>query len=533
MMQSGPFFTARSRDTQRRILDPLGLDAVGATILRSHLLPGITAGLRHSRYFSFLTWIAGSYELTHRRLSWASYRSRVEHTIRMAARLADPEVRGVVGIDSTPIVEGLRRSVRIPLSNRAPSAFEAQYYGASFGAMDLANRPSRQPPELRPLGRTLFQAFEDTVGGCRLPVTHAVRRLQEAPEEITVGDIELLAELFQFRALQPGEPEHEVLALTVGGLGFDSEESSEGNRNRSRVFALILAVLDDRSHRITEWSDLLEVLVRPSLPSRLQEIFGDELGAWKCFGDRQVQRSIFGGVWSVLYDWVRVASPAGDELENLKRRARELVRPHVEQTRSGATREMSWTDFFEQTAQETGHTRDEQFEYRWSLSRSLVAHAKYPLTTAERLARALRVAAACHYMWSAEERAAELQSLALHTYGGASRLSMVWMLNQLDERRAAPVLEILDWLIERCVLEQLTRVAYSKPKGTEALLIARDESRLVLTRPDATVDPLAQDTNRLEAALRLMEGLSFIELVEDRLRPTETGRDFALAVMKR
>jgi hypothetical protein len=530
MTLAGPFFTARSRAGQRRILDPLGLDAVGATILRSHLLPGITAGLRHSRYFSFLTWIAGSYEVTKTRLSWGEYSRRLEHAIRMAARLADPEVRGVVGIDSTPVVDGLAKSQTKPLSNEAPSAFEAQYYGASFGAMDLAHRPPRKAPELRPLGRALFQAFEDTVGQCRSPVVQAVRSLQDGPEVISVGQIHLLAELFEFRAILPGEPEHEVLALTVGGLGFDSEESSVGNHNRARVFALILTALDGKGSRIADWSELLEFLAQPSPPSRLQEVFGAELGAWKCFGDRQVQRTAFGGVWSVLYEWIRAASYEGIPLELLKARARELLRSHVERTRAGVKETLSWADFVERCARDSGDSKEERFAFRWDLSRSLVAHVKYSLTTAERLIGALRIAAACHHSWNADERGSELMSVALHGYGGASRLSMMWMLEQLDERRTASVLDVLDWLFERCVLEQITRVAYTKPQSTEALLIVRDENRLVLTRPDATVEPLAQDTNRLEATLRLMEGLSLVELTDHGLRPTPTGREFARAV---
>ena len=418
------------------------------------------------------------------------------------------------------------------LVNDAPSAFEAQYYGASFGAMELAHRPFRRPPALRPLGHALFQAFEDTIAQCSSPVVQAVRNLQEAPEEISVGQIRLLSELFEFRALLPEEPEHEVLALTVGGLGFESEESSVGNQNRARVFALILAALDIKGSRITDVWDLLRFLVQPAPPTRLQEEFGAELGAWRCFGDRQVQRTAFGGVWSALYEWIRAASYEGVPLEVLKARARELLRPQVERTRSGVKESPSWGEFVERTARACGDSKQERFAFRWDLSRALVAHVKYPLTTEERLLRALQVAAACHHSWIADDRGSELMSVALHGYGGSSRLSMTWMLEQLEERRTASVSDVLDWIVERCVLEQIMRVAYTKPRSIEALLIARDEDRLVLTRPDATVEPLAQDTNRLEAALRLMGGLSLVESTDDGLRPTPTGREFARAITK-
>ena len=44
-------------EEDHRGLDPLGLEALGAGIVRRLLLPGITNTTRHVRYYSFFSWL--------------------------------------------------------------------------------------------------------------------------------------------------------------------------------------------------------------------------------------------------------------------------------------------------------------------------------------------------------------------------------------------------------------------------------------------------------------------------------------------
>lgn len=522
MMQSGPFFTARSVGGQARILDPLGLDAAGATIIRRYLLPGITANLQHARYFSFMAWIVGSYETSSRTIPWSVYRSRLEHALRLSVKRTDSTVRGLIGTDSTLAVANEAGSTLLNLDNSAPSAFEAQYYGASFGAMDLVDRRPRRAPQLRPLGITLFQAMEATRLECRSPVAQAVERLQKGPERISVKELDLLSEFLVLRQVRPEEPEHEALSYAICGL---SDEGAAQSAVRARVFCLILELLSHKSIRVDHWGDLLDLMEGPAIPASVRTKFGEQLVAWQCFGDRQAQRLVFGGVWSVLYDWIKSEHTDGIDLESIKQRSRGLLGPE-DGTAARSLGAMNWGDFEDKCAKQMGATAIERLLHRRKLVEVLLSHPKPPVSAERRLRIALELAAVTTVSWRIDERASEVLSLALHEAGGAFRLSLAWMVNQLEEKRFWRITEIVDWLIDRCVLDQLIRVGYSKGRGSDALLIAREEGRLVLTRPDAKVEPLAQDTNRLEATLRLMEGLSLIERTPTGLRPTQAGLEF-------
>src|SRR5437016_3034861 len=46
-----------TNESEHRGLDPLGLEAVGASIVQNRLLPGITNATRHIRYYSFFCWV--------------------------------------------------------------------------------------------------------------------------------------------------------------------------------------------------------------------------------------------------------------------------------------------------------------------------------------------------------------------------------------------------------------------------------------------------------------------------------------------
>lgn len=526
MITPGPFFTERVTGKQQRILDPLGLDAAGATIIRRHLLPGITSGLQHARYFSFMSWIAGSFSISRTRLDWQEYRQRLEHALRIAAKCADGDLRGIVGATSTPIIKGSKGTERVLLKNSAPSCFEAQYYGASFGSMQLADRPRGRAPDLRPLGDALYTAVEDAIRAEGSKLASVVEKLQTAPSEMLVRDLEILADFFRFREIKPGEPEFEPLLSAVGGLDSDNAFGTQNGQVRARVFALILAVLSEPGTKVGTWYELLHVLTGPRLPIGIAESFGEVLEAWRCFGERQSERLVFGGLWSVVLEWIRSEGLEGVDHGEILHRARALAGASLKGLATDKPIDsITWGEFEDAVAVRAGNSLKKRFDFRNTLLEELYA-PEDKSSMKQRIALALTLAAECNATWKSEERAGDPFAYELHNLGGPMRMTVAWLTEELEAKRGWTLLNVLTWLIERCVLEQLQRVGYSKNRGSDALLLARDESRLILARPDATIQPLAQDTNRLEAALRLMQGLSLVTVTEGVYRTTPSGQEF-------
>lgn len=527
---SGPFITARATGERRRILDPLGLDAAGAYMIRGHLLPGITGGLQHARYFSLMTWIVGSFEVSGSRLSWRSYQRRVEHALRLAIKLANPEIRGLVGTDSTPNIAGTRSQAIHSLDKQAPSSFQAQYYGASVDAIGLITRPPGRPPQLTPLGRTLFVAVEEALEEMPDSIRSAGRRLQAGPSEMATAHIERLSEFFQLRTVEAGDPEHEPLVRAVGGLDADGARTGADSRKRARVFGLVIALMGHPATPIGDWRDLLESVTGPSIPPEISASFTEELEAWRCFGERQAQRMAVGGVWSTVFDWIRNEDPFGIAISKLVERALQLL-PRARAARASVAdplHDRTWNEFVGAVSEEAGASRRQRFEYRRTLMSELSARS--PLPAAERLRVALKLLATCMATWHAEDRAADLLAYGLHQHGGEARMSLAWVANELLARGEQTVASVLRWLIERCVLDQLQRVGYAKGPGTTKLLLAREEDTVLLARDDTEIHPYAQDTNRLGATIALLDGMSLVRRHERGCEVTPAGRRFLAAV---
>src|SRR5690348_12026288 len=88
-------------DTEHRGLDPLGLEAVGASIVQRDLLPGITNATRHIRYYSFFSWVfwkfwdrrTGKARLSEQR----RWRIRLENVLRAATLDNNPQIGALIG----------------------------------------------------------------------------------------------------------------------------------------------------------------------------------------------------------------------------------------------------------------------------------------------------------------------------------------------------------------------------------------------------------------------------------------------------
>jgi hypothetical protein len=212
---------------------------------------------------------------------------------------------------------------------------------------------------------------------------------------------------------------------------------------------------------------------------------------------------------------------AVDLLPNVPRRGQPTGEPVAAQ---------AWGTFEDVIAKQAGPSRGTRFDFEAELVDALKANARTPLPTSRRIELALKLLAIIMVSWRLDEREADMFVYGLHHHGGESRMSLAWFARQLDERRGQPIGSVLRWLIERCVLDQLQRVGYSKGPGTSKLLLVREENAVLLVRPEAAVHPFAQDANRLGATLALLEGLSLTEWDGDQLVRSAAGDEFLAAV---
>lgn len=539
-MPGGPFLTARATGERHRILDPLGLDAAGASILRRHLLPGLTAGLQHARYFSLMAWIVRSFEMSDTPVQWHTYRRFVEQALRIAIKHADPKVRGLVGTDSTPSLRDDLDAVW-PVDVAAPSCFQPAYYGASFTGLGLARKGAGGMPALTPLGRALAQAVETEIASARRAVRAAVRRVQEGRPELDGEDLALIAECFRLRCIAPDEPEHAPLVTAIGGLRAGAARRLAGvvaqdrgpDQVRARVLGLVLALLGEHSVRVTGSDDLLRIVAGPVVPASIRARFPAELEAWRCFGERQVERIALGAIWSAVFRWVRSEAPFGVPVDTLVARAVGLLPSAAEDDHGGDGEEEDldaapyadrpWGEFEDVVGRGAGSTRKARFAAGQMLAADLedCERSEWPMAT--RIQYGLRLLALAMYSWRVDGREADPIASVLHRHGGEERLPLAWLAREVAARREEPVAAVVRWLIERCVLEQVQRVGYAKGPGTTKLLLVREEDAVVLARDDAEVRPFAQDTNRLGAVLALLEGLSLTERDNARIVRTAAG----------
>jgi hypothetical protein len=148
----------------------------------------------------------------------------------------------------------------------------------------------------------------------------------------------------------------------------------------------------------------------------------------------------------------------------------------------------------------------------------------------ERLGRALVLLLVVVTQW--EQEAPRLAQIlrALHEHGGPGRLTLPWMAREVRRRSDAPLGELLQWLIEWCVLAQALRVAYEKIDQGDRFFIEQVDGGFALAqdrqRPESYFSP---DANRLWGALQVLRGLSLLR-PEDPLALTASGRHVRDAV---
>ncbi|MBW7934318.1 MAG: hypothetical protein H3C62_12095 [Gemmatimonadaceae bacterium] len=530
--QGGPFLTARADGGSTRILDPLGMDATGAAMIRQHLFPGMTGGLQHIRYFSLMSWIVGSFHERRANSSWRVYARRVEHALRIGALHAEPALRGIIGRDSTPVLTGLAGGAQVSLDKKVPSAFGAQYYGASFEALGFARRPRDEAPRFSALGTLMWEAAETEVEGQATSVRKALELLRAAPSEMRVSQLIEASAFLQLRQIRPGAPEHQPLTRAFVGRAPIEPRSDGARATRARSLALLLDIINEETVAIESAASMLEVLWNGRVSRASKDEFPAELATWRCFGERQEQRAAIGAIWYIVRAWMSAEAPRGIAPSLLGERAVSLL-PLASRRRASADlpcADMTWGQYEDIVAEAAGATVQGRSSYRRGLrARVSVAGSGAP-TAEERLRLALQLMAATTSAWRVEERGADMATYALHAHGGAARMTLPWFASMMETKRGESVATVVRWLIERCALDQVQRVGYAKGPGISKVVLVREDDEVRFARETPRDDPFMQDANRLQAALAMLEGIALIKRQQDRFVTTAAGRSVLAAL---
>ena len=129
-----------SDEHEHRGLDPLGLETVGANIVGTRLMPGITNATRHVRYYSFFCWVFWTYWKNKPKKGSVSqqrkWRVRLENILRSATLYKDDQLGGLVGVTKAERINNLSANAEITVTGGdAASAFVPAAYSASFKAL--------------------------------------------------------------------------------------------------------------------------------------------------------------------------------------------------------------------------------------------------------------------------------------------------------------------------------------------------------------------------------------------------------------
>jgi len=103
------------------------------------------------------------------------------------------------------------------------------------------------------------------------------------------------------------------------------------------------------------------------------------------------------------------------------------------------------------------------------------------------------------------------------------RLAMSAFVQLTEARSGEPLKAYLQWLIERCILDQANRVAFEKlSRGDYRFFVLRDEAGYRVVKEQDTSGYLEYDESRLRSAFFLMNELGFVS-VNGHLSVTRLG----------
>lgn len=510
-----PFFTKAST-APGRVLAPLGLEAIGQRIIAQRVFPGITGGLVHPQYFSFMSWVVATYEDARRNGrttgSFSSWRRRLEHAWRVCSRFATPDIQALIGIQRTELLRDLPDSASVEVdADISAHAFQAATYGASLGLVGLAETAPRRAPRVTTAGRELAAAFDAALrAGIDGRTRRVLNSLLSGATTFRAQELRALSEHLFLRDLAPGEPEFEpVLGVLVTAQNRLPSTWKDAQR-RARGFGLLLSVIESATPPINGSDELLKILWMLSEDDDAFD-FPEIRESWRAYGERQEIKTAVVAFWYVILRQIEREQPLALPGDNIIQRCMDTLRRSNVLSSLDATAlgSLQWGTFVARVTEGRHYGQKILRRKRFDLVRK-TRSSDESVTTPYRLGNALVLLAASAGCWNDDPRSQRASVSVLHGGQGGGRIAIPWLARQLDERRNQTIAEVVDWFVGRCILQQALLVGNAKtPYGTK-LVVTREAGGFTLVNGIPPANPFEFDANRLSGAVALLGGLSLI-----------------------
>lgn len=505
---------------------PLGMESVGGWFV-NQLMPGITNGTLHARYYSFFSWVFWTFDQLVRQGVLPSTASaqkqwlvRMENIFRFAtvyaAKRDDRATTGLIGIDKAQHVAILMDDPEAPIDvgrEFAASAYIPAAYKASFTALGCAeSHPDHTELTLGtglPLGRAFHAAVAEVPGADRERDI-----LLSASEVIPARVLYRLGDALRLRGVSPGEPEHPLLVNLLFRTREErrNEELRVQDRSRLRSFALLLDILHhaeaplvaDDFHWIFS-SALLPSAQHYAPPASLSRTWS----LWSHYQEREYEKVAVYGFLKTVVELIR---------EQRKRRlpvtTRSLVEPMIPATeRSPIFAAWLGGDL----ASWTVGAAQEQMLARWDPSGQDPDFSIEGLSEIQRDARdrgditagSLILFLLITARWNRERHGHPEWVQQLHETGGVERLSLSTASADTRHRAGMALPEFLSWLIETYVISQSFRVAVDKLAGGDYRFFIGmgDDGYEIVKEP---VDGRTYYPTRIRSAFEMMLDLDLL-----------------------
>lgn len=507
---------------------PLALEAVGAHMVATYLLPAITNATPHPRYYSFFAWVFDTFDRivapqvpeSGRAKAQRRWRAHLEHAFRACTLHTNPAAKQIIGYRSATRLDGLSASTAVRLDGRAPTAFAPQYYGAAFAYLGLGYRAAERM-HLTPLGREMAAAFHKALtAGVSRSERQALRILLSGKSRVPARVLFELAERFRVRTVGAQEPEHAPLIQALFRLDPLRRQSdpvaARADRSRAIGLGLLLDVVGQSNGTISSPADLHPIWATSRFANGQRAAFREPgyetaFAVWQRYQERQHQKLAVNAVWHEVLNGLEDAQGKPVPAAALVGRCQGLAASSpllakwvgdgpMQQTVAAAT--ASVVRRLPALASEAGAVAHE-------LAQSIMSETT---TGSERMGTAVVLLLAVVAQWRAERASLSQFLRDLHAHGGAGRLTLPWMADELQRRETQTLGSLVQWLVEWCVLSQSMRVAYEKIEQGDRFFIQRTDGGYVINgERQLTSAYFSYDSSRLNGAMSILRELSFLK----------------------
>jgi hypothetical protein len=532
-MSEFPGWTEYQRnDEEHQGVYPLGLEAVGSYMVSHFLLPGITDATRHSRYYSFFSWVFWTFLQEQKRQGRTSYKPnefsgwlvRLENILRAATLDADKDFIGLVGRNKAVTCKDAKDGMLSIDQKVAASGFVPAAYSASFAALHCGQYKGKRA-QLTPRGEALAQAFNTAIASQR-GGTEALKRILSNTPRIAVSTIKSVEHAIRIRPIASGEGEHPLLMDMLLSVPMQQREPDNGEERhlaRSRTFGLILEIIEYGDGNVAGPNDFHRIFATGGLKGAAKFTpspeFRNEFEIWKRYQERQVQKLGLYGLWHEVLDFLsklpRKTAPASEIVAHL---LAHYAQSAVLNTWIGENSLAQTVAEADQKILERVKNHSRFGGAAWSVDQQL-----YSATTiADRVGCSVVLLLMAPHFWS--DGPSDLPFRHLHNLGGRTRLCLSTFAKDVASRRTNTMAQFFRWAIESCVLAQSGRVALEKlSRGDFRFFVMRDESGYRLIKTQDRQQSLNYDASRLSGAINLLRSLSLIQGTQG-LRLTLSGR---------